>query len=66
MQIVEWLDRFCNFSDSVMGLLNNAARTEGADHFSEFRSFKFFARERVIRGQLKNIGVMQCHANYRC
>ena len=63
---MEWLDRLCNFSESGDGLLNNAARTEGADHFAAFRSFKFFGKEREVNGQLKTVGVMQCHANYRC
>lgn len=64
-QVVEWLNYFCNFSESVDSLLNNAARTQGADHFSDFRSFKFFGKEREVNGQLKTVGVMQCHANYR-
>lgn len=63
--MVQWLDHFCNFSDSVDKLLNNAANTEGADHFSDFRSFKFFARDREVSGKWVKVGVMQCHANYR-
>lgn len=65
VQVVQWLHRFCNFSESVEGLLNNAARTQGADHFKDFRSFKFFGKDCQIGGQWRTVGVMQCHANYR-
>jgi hypothetical protein len=36
-KVVEILNKFTNFVDTVKGLLNNASTTEGADHFSEFR-----------------------------
>jgi hypothetical protein len=36
-KVVEILNKFTNFVDTVKPLLNTASTTEGADHFSEFR-----------------------------
>ena len=36
-KVVEKLEKFTNFTDTVKNLLNNASTTPGADNFSEFR-----------------------------
>jgi hypothetical protein len=38
---------------------------EGADHFDEFRSFRFFGVEKLLGGKTVTVGAMQCHPNYR-
>jgi hypothetical protein len=36
-KVVELIEEFANFSETVEPMLNTANTTDGADHFSEFR-----------------------------
>jgi hypothetical protein len=40
-KVVEVLNKFTNFTETVKNLLNTANTTPGADHFSDYRYFHY-------------------------
>jgi hypothetical protein len=58
---------FCNFTGTIssLNILNDAASTPGARNFQQYRSFKFYAEEKLVNGSRLMVGVMRCQLFFR-